>query len=138
MWTDNYRNVVGWSGWNFWPFFDYNPESYFFSKVQGASKPQGTTSEQKLLYSLFILYQHYYVKLCINFTCIFISARIHGSLDIGNVIFDVNFEVKAIIDWKYKLNGDPMVDLAYFLMVCLPPSPSLAECKLLLPGTKCK
>ena len=63
-----------------------------------------------------------------------IPARIHGSLDIGNVIFDTDFKVKAIIDWKHELNGDPMADLAYFLMVCLEPSPSLAGCKLLLPG----
>jgi hypothetical protein len=29
-----------------------------------------------------------------------------------------------------------MADLAYFLMVCLPPSPSLAGCKLLVPEGK--
>jgi aminoglycoside phosphotransferase (APT) family kinase protein len=104
MWTDNYRKAVGVSGWYFWPLLYYNRESYLFSRMQKDSKPCGTTT------------------------------RIHGSLDIGNVIFDVNFKVKAIIDWKYELNGDPMADLAYFLMVCLEPSPSLAGCKLLLPG----
>ena len=72
--------------------------------------------------------------------CILYSARIHGSLDIGNVIFDENFDVKAIIDWKYELNGDPMMDLACLLMVFLSPSDYnmagyFKGSKLILPST---
>ena len=30
--------------------------------------------------------------------------------------------VKAILDWKYNTNGDPMVDIGYFLMMFLQPA----------------
>ena len=39
--------------------------------------------------------------------------------------FDYNvlqYNVKAILDWKYNTNGDPMVDLGHFLMMFLQPS----------------
>ena len=47
--------------------------------------------------------------------------------------------MKAIIDWKYELNGDPMMDLACFLMVFLNPSDynmsgKFTGSKLILPG----
>ena len=29
--------------------------------------------------------------------------------------------MKAILDWKYDTNGDPMVDVGYFLMMFLQP-----------------
>ena len=31
------------------------------------------------------------------------------------------YNVKAVVDWKYKTNGDPMADLGYFLMMFLKP-----------------
>ena len=34
----------------------------------------------------------------------------------------MQFNVKAIVDWKYGKNGDPMSDVAYFLMMFLNPS----------------
>jgi aminoglycoside phosphotransferase (APT) family kinase protein len=37
------------------------------------------------------------------------------------VIFDDQFNVKAIVDWKWDKNGDPMVDVAYFCMMFLRP-----------------
>ena len=30
--------------------------------------------------------------------------------------------MKAILDWKYDTNGDPMVDVGYFLMMFMQPS----------------
>ena len=30
--------------------------------------------------------------------------------------------MKAIVDWKYGKNGDPMSDVAYFMMMFLNPS----------------
>ena len=30
--------------------------------------------------------------------------------------------MKAILDWKYDTNGDPMVDVGYFLMMFLQPA----------------
>ena len=44
--------------------------------------------------------------------------------------------MKAILDWKYNTNGDPMVDVGYFLMMFLQPSdygyPALARLDLLM------
>ena len=34
----------------------------------------------------------------------------------------VIINVKAILDWKYHTNGNPMVDVGYFLMMFLQPS----------------
>ena len=34
----------------------------------------------------------------------------------------MQYNVKAILDWKYDTNGDPMVDVGYFLMMFLQPS----------------
>ena len=31
------------------------------------------------------------------------------------------YNVIAVVDWKYKTNGDPMADLGYFLMMFLKP-----------------
>ena len=30
--------------------------------------------------------------------------------------------MKAILDWKYYANGDPMVDMGYFLIMFLQPA----------------
>jgi aminoglycoside phosphotransferase (APT) family kinase protein len=49
------------------------------------------------------------------------AKLIHGDMSISNVIFDDQFNVKAIVDWKYIKNGDPMVDVAYFCMMFLRP-----------------
>ena len=44
--------------------------------------------------------------------------------------------MKAILDWKYNTNGDPMVDVGYFLMMFMQPSdygyPALARLDLLM------
>ena len=44
--------------------------------------------------------------------------------------------MKAILDWKYDTNGDPMVDVGYFLMMFMQPSdygyPALARLDLLM------
>ena len=34
----------------------------------------------------------------------------------------MQYNVKAILDWKYNTNGDPMVDVGYFLMMFLQPA----------------
>ena len=34
----------------------------------------------------------------------------------------MQYNVKAILDWKYDTNGDPMVDVGYFLMMFMQPS----------------
>lgn len=57
---------------------------------------------------------------------------IHGSLDPSNIILDDNYEVKAIVDWKYATNGDPNVDLAYFFVIFLKPPPPLRSLQLLV------
>ena len=71
------------------------------------------------------------------------SEIIHGDLDISNVIFDyqvkklhgtfrfsrlkvwlllyVQHKVKAIVDWKWDMNGDPLSDVANFTMMFLQP-----------------
>ena len=36
--------------------------------------------------------------------------------------FVIQYNVKAILDWKYNTNGDPMVDVGYFLMMFLQPA----------------
>jgi aminoglycoside phosphotransferase (APT) family kinase protein len=61
---------------------------------------------------------------------------IHGSLDPSNVILDDNYEVKAIVDWKYATNGDPNVDLAYFFVMFLEPPHSLRSLRLLVGNFK--
>ena len=47
--------------------------------------------------------------------------------------------MKAILDWKYNTNGDPMVDVGYFLMMFLQPSdygyPALARLDLSIGST---
>ena len=44
--------------------------------------------------------------------------------------------MKAILDWKYDTNGDPMVDVGYFLMMFMQPVdygyPALARLDLLM------
>ena len=44
--------------------------------------------------------------------------------------------MKAILDWKYNTNGDPMVDVGYFLMMFMQPAvygyPALARLDLLM------
>ena len=44
--------------------------------------------------------------------------------------------MKAILDWKYDTNGDPMVDVEYFLMMFMQPVdygyPALARLDLLM------
>ena len=44
--------------------------------------------------------------------------------------------MKAILDWKYNTNGDPMVDVGYFLMMFMQPVdygyPALARLDLLM------
>ena len=34
----------------------------------------------------------------------------------------LQYNVKAILDWKHHTNGDPMVDVGYFLMMFIQPS----------------
>ena len=43
------------------------------------------------------------------------------------------YNVIAVVDWKYKTNGDPMADLGYFLMMFLKPK-GLKELTPLLAG----
>jgi aminoglycoside phosphotransferase (APT) family kinase protein len=50
-----------------------------------------------------------------------VGRIIHGDMTISNVIFDDEYNVIAVVDWKYKTNGDPMADLGYFLMMFLKP-----------------
>ena len=45
----------------------------------------------------------------------------------------MQYNVKAILDWKYDTNGDPMVDVWYFLMMFLQPSVCRSEASKNLP-----
>ena len=44
----------------------------------------------------------------------------------------MQYNVKVILDWKYDTNGDPMVDVGYFLMMFLQPSVCRSEASMSL------
>ena len=47
---------------------------------------------------------------------------VHGNLTISDIIFDHDYKIKAILNWKYTKNGDPLLDVAYWMMIYLRPS----------------
>ena len=56
--------------------------------------------------------------LVLNFASITLIANVH-QLPRN---FSSQYNVKAIFNWKYHTNGDPMVDVGYFLMMFLQPA----------------
>lgn len=51
-----------------------------------------------------------------------LTTLIHDDFSLSNLVFDDEYRVIAVLDWKTSKNGSPMSDLGYFMMMFLQPS----------------
>ena len=43
------------------------------------------------------------------------STIVHGDFRLGNLIYDNNNSIKAVLDWELSTLGDPLADFGYML-----------------------